>query len=210
MAIPVNLYNSLLFGNADDHCEVRHLNNAPAGVDGVDLSARQVLLAADGADRNHGICCGISVAWLVGLVNGREESWDCGEFQAYFMNVLRFQGAYIKQGHQRGGDFDRLAQHYVHNCVLVSHSGNSTTQQLFEAMPEGFSWGAYLSVWGHAIGIGYHNDRWFIMDPNAGLYAYRFVDKFKTDVSGFVEARRVRKHAPGYATFLFWFYRPGG
>lgn len=208
----VQLYRANLLTRASESVVVKALNNAPGGVDGVDPKV-QSRLGATGSplpivDRKHGICCGITVAWLIGLVNNRSEARTVGEFDGYFKNVLRFQGAYLKDAKGNIGGLDELAQSYVHGCKKLAGYKQIAPHTLAGLMPKNnIIWAAYLALYHHAIGIGYANYRYFIMEPNAGLFSYQSQRSFLSDVRDLVEARRVSKKliGPGQAIGA-WFY----
>lgn len=212
MAIPVQLYGASLLGNATEHKEIRGLNNAPGGADGVDSDA-QFRLGADNSpvgmlDRRHGICCGITIAWLVGFVHGRPEASQCDQFEDYFRDVLRFQGAYLKDVKGNITGIDELAQAYAHDCIPISKNRHVLPHTLAATMPDQPVWAAYLGIYHHAIGIGYANYRHFLMDPNAGLYSYRNKKKFILDLQALIEARRGRKNVMGPGnTISAYFYK---
>lgn len=215
MAVPIMLYGKALFGFATEHKEIRGKNNAPGGADGVDLAA-QWRLGADGSplgkkDRRHGICCGITIAWMVGFVHQRSEATRTDEFEDYFRDVLRFQGAYLKDVKGNIGGIDELGQKYVHDCVKINEAKNVSPQTLVASFPSNATpvWAAYLAAYRHAIGFGYANYRYYIMEPNAGLYSYRNRGKFETDFLALIEARRAKQDppVPMPGRVSGWFYR---
>lgn len=212
MGDPIHLYGASLFGNATDHETVRRLNNAPGGAEGVDYDVQYRLGAKDSPlgnlDRSHGICCGITIAWIIGFVHGRSEASQCAKFNDYFRDVLRFQGAYIKDAKGNVGAFDELAQIYAHGCVQISKNLQLLPHTVDAALPDLPRWAAYLAIYHHAIGIGYSNYRHFIMDPNAGLYSYQNKGKFLSDIEDLIEARRGLKRVMGPGnTIRAWFYK---
>ncbi len=213
MAVPIQLYNAGLFGQATEHIIVRSLNNAPGGYDGVDHDVQYRLGANNSPngmlDRRHGICCGITIAWLVGLIGGRSEAVSSSEkeFKDYFNNVLRFQGAYLKDYKGNIGALDALDIIQPQGCKLITKNKHLLPHQIVNDLPSKPVWAAYLGIYHHAIGIGYQNYRYFIMDPNAGLFNYRNKGKFLTDLNKLIEARRTKKKIIGPGnTISAWFY----
>ncbi|MGC1273863.1 MAG: hypothetical protein WBC44_09165 [Planctomycetaceae bacterium] len=213
MAVPIQLYKKPLFGFATEHMEVRSRNNAPGGADGVDEDV-QFRLGADNSplgkkDRKHGICCGITVAWMIGFAHRRPEATRTDQFSDYFRDVLRFQGAYLKDKRGNIGGIDELGQKYVHDCVRISEVKNVAPQALLTSFPSNSTpvWAAYLAAYHHAIGFGYSNFRYYIMEPNAGLYSYQNKSKFESDFRALIDARRAAKHEPMPGKVSAWFYR---
>ena len=72
--------------------------------------------------------------------------------------------------------------------------------------PEQGNWAGYISAYAHAIGIGYRNYRYFIMEPNGGLFEYSNKGKFMSDLSAFLKARRNKKALGTDATMKVYFY----
>ena len=190
-------------------------NNAPGGTGGVDVDT-QFELGSDNSpqgmkDRRHGICCGISATWLVGLVNEVEGSYRTSKFKEYFDNVLRFQGAYIKQSHQDvEQDLDALQGCFTHNVKKFDFQFSRATN-IKSRFPTGKTkWAAYLSIWGHAIAIGRRDNSYYAMDPNLGLFVYEGGGTAETavldDLQEYVEKRRLKKGQAQDAQFKIWFY----
>jgi hypothetical protein len=213
MTVPIMLYKKALFGFCTEHVEVRRQNHAPGGVDGVDQDV-QFRLGADNSplgmqDRRHGICCGITIAWMVGFAHQRSEATSIDQFPAYFRDVLRFQGAYLKDMKGNIGGIDELGQKYVHDCVKISEVKNVAPLALLAAFPSNATpvWTGYLGAYHHAIGFGYARYRYYIMEPNAGLYIYQNKRRFEDDFKGLIEARRASKNAAMPGQVSAWFYR---
>ena len=82
-----------------------------------------------------------------------------------------------------------------------------TPEKIASVLPgeQGY-WAGYLSAYAHAIGIGYKNYRYFIMEPNGGLFEYRNKKKFAADLKAFLKARRDRKSPGTDATMEAYFY----
>lgn len=138
--------------------------------------------------------------------------------------MLRFQGAYSKDldlglaamaqpagDWKDGGRFryrhERRIAELMYGCnqslEIISQTRFSAANDLgFDTFPKS-NWGGYMSVWGHAIGIGSRGDSYYIMEPNAGLFCYidanSFVAfcSFLSDLNDLITARRaswLRKH----------------
>ena len=48
-------------------------------------------------------------------------------------------------------------------------------------LPDVGWWAAYVSLRGHAVGMGKYSNRYHIMEPNFGLFTYSDVDNFVSD-----------------------------
>jgi hypothetical protein len=191
------------FNNADKEARITGRNNAPGGEGGVDVDVQQ-RLGAPGfigplgqGERKHGICCGITGTWLFGVLNKAKEATDCVAFYPYFMNVLRFQGAILKD---LGGtatkihdNIDSLHRMFGGRPFKVT-SKDTSLSNFGEALPHGENvWGAYLSAWHHAIGVCKAHGNWFIMDPNNGLFEYKKRPTFVDDAVSYLRKRRLKK-----------------
>lgn len=197
--MPVKLYGANLFGRALTGKEVRHLNNAPGGPDGVDADV-QYRLGAPGSesmlDRQHGICCGITVAWIIGVCHRRKESINPPLFEEYFKNVLRFQGAYAKDKKGNQSTIDDIDDIQPHGLVRTDH-GKCKYGDILSKLPQTTSWASYLGIWHHAIGVARSAiNSFYIMDPNGGLFVYTTAQAFESDLHELCEARRVKKGEP--------------
>jgi hypothetical protein len=174
----------------------------------------QFRLGADGAgsikDRRHGICCGITIAWIVGFCHKRDEAVNTTNFARYFTDVLRFQGAYLKDNKGTVGSIDDLNAIQPEG-LRRSGNGKCTGPQLSGLFPGG-TWAAYLGIWHHAIGVGVNDrtlrsSRYCIMDPNAGLFKYDGEAAFVDDLRQLVEARRLRKGEAAGAKVSYTFFK---
>ncbi|MBZ4418482.1 hypothetical protein [Myxococcus sp. RHSTA-1-4] len=187
------------FSNAQANCVIKRLNNAPKGDGGVDEQTQETL-------EGHGICSGMTTTWLIGFLNNRADASDPAQFQDYFMNVLRFQGAYLKEsGGRADSQLDELAKaHLDHGlkALSVATAKVADGKLPFPKSP----WAAYVSIWGHAIGIGERDGKWYMMDPNYGLFVYSGRDTFLADFSAIVEARRTKKGKGPNDTIKLLFY----
>lgn len=200
------------FRHAVANSEILKKNRAPGGEGGIDNPV-QASLGADGYEgedkkKRKGICAGITTTWIVAVLNGSAEALSCegNDFVEFFNGVLRFQGAYFqnylinqaKSGFSFSGQsaaekhislMDKLAETLAHGCekkdffytkageikkVLKKHKGN---------------WAAYASLLGHAIGIASYNRKYYIMDPNYGLYEYSSFEMFSKDASQHITHR---------------------
>lgn len=205
--MPVTLYGKSLFGQANKSAIIRGMNNAPGGADGVDEDVQFSLGAPGGSamkDRKHGICCGITVAWIVGVCHKRSDAVNTTGFDAYFRDVLRFQGAYIKDFKGNVGAMDDLQGIQPQGLGKVA-SGKATEGELSGRFPMFGAWGAYLGLYHHAVGIGYAASNYLIMDPNAGLFKYKNKSDFVSDVKALCRARREAKN--GDAEFKFTIFK---
>lgn len=158
-----NIYlpeQSDLFDAAASQCVVRGRNNNP-GVD------------ADTENVEGGICSGITSAWVAALLSAGNDpsATQTTAFADAFENLIRFQGAYLRELKGRAD---------VHLAALRGHLGfdfkeheQIQCRQLQLAdLPDSGHWGAYVSLRGHAVGVGRFNGQWMIMDPNLGLFLY--------------------------------------
>lgn len=213
--MPVNLYGASLFAKAYKSVVLKGLNNAPGGDGGVDVDVQHRLGAPGSAtmkDRRHGICCGIVVAWMVGFCNKREDAVNTTGFEAYFKNVLRFQGAYMKDFKGDVTSIDQLDGIHPHGLSRTG-SGQCSIDALSGLFPTGVTWAGYLSVWRHAIGIGineggvFSGERYLIMDPNGGLFKYKNKADFIDDLKQLCNARRIKNGAAGDAKISYTFFK---
>lgn len=210
----VTLYGASLFGNAYKSSVIKGKNNAPGGDGGVDVDV-QYRLGAPGSptmlDRKHGICCGITVAWDIGFCHGRAEAVNTTNFSSYFMNQLRFQGAYLKDHKGNVNSIDDLDGIHPHGLARAG-SGKCKVDDLSGLYPDG-TWAAYLGIWHHAVGIGrmgggvLGSARYCIMDPNAGLFKYKNKSEFTADVRQLCEARRASKNQSAQSKISYTFFK---
>jgi hypothetical protein len=147
-----------------------------------------------------GICAGITVTWIVGVLNGCSDAVSTGDFAEYFDNVLRPQGAYLQALHRREderdentGDFKmrKLAEILVHGCTKFDYK-YCNVNKLQRNVPNDRKkplWAAYVSIFHHAIGIARANNRLHVMDPNEGLFSYTHVNRFYSEVSKHITYR---------------------
>lgn len=180
----VTLYGATLLGRAFKETHASLDNAAPATVD-QDVGTQL---------QNHGICFGITLSWIIGFCHNRSEATTPSQFNDYFANVLRFQGAYFQVA---PGLEDSVLLNlngiYAHG-LNKNASGKCTPGELNGLVTSPSSrLGAYLEIWGHAIGIGGHRFKRFIMEPNAGLFYYFDPDSFKKDLMEYCEQRRTYK-----------------
>lgn len=216
------LYGTQLFGNSTQSTIVRHANNAPvrssAGHGGVDQDvARRIggvnmrsgnRLDGSNKGRVQGICCGITAGWVVALLGGNESATDHDSFASFF-TTLRFQGAYVKDHKPNSGSVELLMQGFgLRNSNTSNAATEMTDVGLISTLPgEDGTWAGYISAYGHAVGIGYRNYRYYMMEPNGGLFEYRNKGKFASDLTAFLKARRDRKDAGGDAKMSAYFYK---
>ena len=186
------------FGKAADRCWVlRHNNTRDLNVD---VKVRANLLG-------HGICSGITSSWVIGFLSAdRTEAKNTEQFRTYFYNVLRFQGAYMKD---LGGRTDK------HLEALLNSGYNAGIRQLKNErvnvvspgiLPIENEWAAYTAIFHHAIGIGHSGGSYYMMDPNYGLFVYADMPSFLLDLQNLIEARRhsKRKKLSDKVTILFY------
>ena len=173
--------------------KVAGLNNAK-GLEGLDGSVASQLLASEGADRDHGICSGISLSWIVAFLNKNDRAIGAKGAKDFdeFFNVLRFQGSYMKAlGREasieaieklptvHGGKFD----YGIKKDIEEEHFGMDVNWvQDFGAY--------YVSLFRdnrrHAIAFGRWDDKYYLMEPNYGLLGFDEYWKFTKDFSRLV------------------------
>ncbi len=207
-------YDADLF-TAPEAARTKKLNNAPGGYGGVDYAA-QVRLGKikspsgtpiNAQHRQLGICCGITTAWMMAVRAGIRDALDPALFAAFF-EVLRFQGAYMKdaQGNAKGNLADAFFRmignlpnrHYRtfgQSRLAQQHQFVSLTQGVADvfgwAVPDSsVDWMAYGGLYAHAIGVAHVGQRWYIMDPNHGLFVYHSERHMLVDLQAIVRARR--------------------
>ncbi|MGK0358325.1 MAG: hypothetical protein ACI9U2_000609 [Bradymonadia bacterium] len=153
----------------------------------------------------HGICKGLATAWVIALVNGVAEARTPELFRRYFIDVLRFQGTYIKDyGKHIDGHVAQLSKMGSDPNVRFIRKVDLQTIRSGD-LPAG-NWGAYISIWKHDIAIGSYNGDFYIMDPNCGLLGYNRWT-FLQGVQSLIEGRRARKNKGPMDTIGVWFYR---
>ncbi|NEP57038.1 MAG: hypothetical protein F6K31_08440 [Symploca sp. SIO2G7] len=174
--------NHLLFANAASKEDglIRYKNN----VKGLNVDP-------DTGNVDGGICSGITTTWLIKFLNNVDAGHEVKAFLKDY-DATRYQGAYFKELHGKAPD--HLAQ--LDN-VLKSNLNEVARKKVRQVaqlqFPSSSEWAAYVSAWGHAIGIGQLNTSYFMMDPNYGLFVYKNKQKFLDDLQAFVEARAARK-----------------
>lgn len=206
-------YGRDCYGRADGKASVSNSNNAPAGEGGVDADVVGRLggKTAGGAKVNSktqgrrvGICSGITSAWIIGILNGHSDATSTDKFKDYFDNVLRFQGAYMK-------DFDPKAKtdDFVAQLAKIGFAAGIKMDKLEKvrnvsggALPAGGGWACYAAVFGHAIGVAAADGASYLMDPNYGLFVYNARDKMLMDLQRVVDARAADESKK--ATFRFF------
>lgn len=143
----------------------------------------------------HGICLGITLSWIVSLLNGVEESFDTEKFADYFNQVLRFQGAFIQDYDPPNlavadpvGYIQRMIQLKFNPGIKVIKRIKFST--ISPSAFVNYNWAAFVVLWGHVVGFGRRSGNYYIMDPNYGLFQYDTFASFLTDGREFIEARR--------------------
>jgi hypothetical protein len=194
-------YGRDCYGRADGTASVSNSNNAPAGEGGVDsdVVGRLGGKTPGGAKvdsktkgRRVGICSGITSAWIIGCLNGYPAATATDGFKDYFVNVLRFQGAYMK-------DFDPKAKtdDFVAQLAKVGFAAGIKLDKLEKVrnvanggvLPASGSWACYAAVFGHAVGVAADGSKWYLMDPNYGLFVYNGRDKMTLDLQRVMDER---------------------
>ncbi|MCG8578150.1 MAG: hypothetical protein MI810_24945 [Flavobacteriales bacterium] len=176
-----------LFGNADKEVIVRHKNNT-----------KDLNIDPDTSNVGGGICSGITTAWLVMFLNDNQSAYPA-QFEENF-EVTRFQGAYFKELHGKTPDhIEKMDKVLDSRLRELNRQQQRLTSGL--SLPTASKWGAYLSIWGHAVGIGKAGNKYYIMDPNFGLFVYNSKSDFLADVQTLVEARAARKKQNSSAKF---------
>jgi hypothetical protein len=197
------------FANASENCRIEGKNNAPGGEEGIDQDLQQKL-GADGyvgeiADRRHGICSGMTVAWIASVLNNDEEALGVEPFENYFMSYLRFQGAFLQvKGGGSEKKFAKLAEVMAHNCkkFQLQYVSVKSLKKSIESVAgkKRTFWAIYAGHrnkdGGHAIGLAKAGTRWFAMDPNQALFVYQNDRTFYGDATEYFDRQ--------------WNIRPGG
>lgn len=220
MAKGIVLYDQHLFRNCYKSTIIKYFNNAPGlpGGGGIDADAAArigykhintgALTAGSNKGRIQGICCGITAGWMVAFLGGHSASTDHSEFTDFFMDSLRFQGAYVKDFKGNSSSIKNLLDRFrLSNSNTENVSKTMSPENIASFIPaEEGVWGGYISAYSHAIGIGYRNYRYFIMEPNGGLFEYQNKAKFVSDLGVFLSARCNRKKPGTKATMDVYFY----
>lgn len=217
----VELYNEHLFRGCYKNTIVKSFNNAPGlpgGGGGIDADAAARIgfknihtgerVAGSNKGRIQGICCGITAGWMVALLGGNSSATEHGEFTDFFMGPLRFQGGYVKDFKGNSSSIKALLDGFgLKNSNKVNASETMSPDNIASFLPpEEGTWAGYVSAYAHAIGIGYRTYRYYIMEPNGGLFEYQNKVKFVNDLRAFLEARRNKKAPDADAVMKVYFY----
>lgn len=158
--------------------------------------------------KGHGICKGVSTAWVVAFMSGVRDATAPDLFNTYYKNYLRFQATMIK-------DYgDHIPQH-LEQFAKIGMPTTLREYRVFEK--EAFEirdghmhaqWAAYCSVWHHDIAFGSSHGStgpYYIVEPNTGLLGYTSCSPFLSDLNKYIEKRRSDKNLDG-AKAGFWVY----
>lgn len=213
----VSLYNKYLFGSCYKSTIITSFNNAPGlpGMGGIDSDAASRIgyknintgekVAGLKKGRVQGICCGITAGWMVALLGGNSAATDHDEFVNFFLGPLRFQGAYVKDFKGNASSVNILLEGFgLSNLKKVAVA--MAPDNIASFLPQAHVWAAYIGAYDHAVGIGYRHYRYFIMEPNGGLFEYQNKASFVSDLSAFLCARRDTKEPGTEATMKGYFY----
>lgn len=156
-----------------------------------------------------GICSGITTAWMLALLNDIEAARgqpDDNAFVNYFNTVLRFQGAYLKDMGGKADDFF----FEMNRLGFDTQIGNIKTVRKAKIdegdLPSEQRWAAYVSVWGHAIGMAIFDGRYLIMDANKGLLEYDDIPTMLDSLSRGADAHRRAKGKTATDTLTLQFF----
>lgn len=168
-------------------------------------TAKDLNVDPDTGNIKGGICSGITTSWMIQFLNRIAEARQEDLFKANY-DVTRFQGAYFKELHGKAPEhLDALRNVMEHNLSELNAQEKRDVTEL--TLPDQTQWAAYVSAWGHAIGVGRYDSEYFMMDPNYGLFRYTSKENFLTDFQAFVEARADRKNKSDDAKIKCIFYK---
>jgi hypothetical protein len=223
----VELYNKYLFGGCYKSTVIKQFNNAPGlpgGGGGIDADAaarlgyknihNHIKVAGSnkknrsGKPRVQGICCGITAGWMVAMLGGNSAATKHDEFKDFFMGPLRFQGGYVADFKANSSSIKPLLDRFgLKNSNKVNAPETLSPDNIASFLPpEEGTWAGYVAAYSHAIGIGYRSFRYYIMEPNGGLFEYQNKAKFVNDLRAFLEARRNTKPRNAVAVMKVYFY----
>lgn len=166
---------------------------------------------ADTENVERGISSGITRAWLAALLSAGNDpsATEVAGFAEPFDNLIRFQRAYLRELHGKAD---------VHLAALRGHLGfdfqalgSIECRQLQLAdLPGREHWGAYVSLRGHAVGVGRFNGQWMTIDPNLGLFCYASAaaQGFVDDLNALALAYWQRKGRGGETQMLLQVFVP--
>lgn len=188
-----------LFAAASHGAHVPHKNNNP----GVDADTENVA---------GGLCSGITSAWVAAVLCAPADASAVTpqDFEHCFDNLLRFQGAYLKELHGKADThLAVLRKHLPFDYVL--HGALACAPLTAASLPAQAHWAAYMSLGGHAIGIGRYNGQWMIMDPNCGLFCYAHdqAAAWLADINHLADSYHQRKGRPAGSTVSLQVFLPG-
>ena len=178
--------------------------NKVDGLDGLDTATATQL-------SGRGICSGITSAWILALLNGVDDARgdpDANTFVKYFNEVLRFQGAYLKEEGGRADHFFGEMNARGFDTQIGQGKIISVDRLTSAALPGDARWGAYVSLWGHAIGMAVYDGRFFLMDPNTGLLEYEDKDAMLDSFGKGAEAQRKSKKKAATDKMTLQFFTP--
>ncbi|MEM6304090.1 MAG: hypothetical protein AAF744_05175 [Pseudomonadota bacterium] len=217
----VKLYKKTLFTNAYQSTIIKSQNTAPVGPEGVDTAVSDRIGGRKMSDnkkvkgsnkgRSQGICCGITAGWMGALLSGNAAATEHSGFKEFF-TTLRFQGAYYKDYTGKPGGITLLFERFgINNSNPATTSTEMTDTGVAGNLPgEESAWAGYISAYDHAVGVGYRDYRYFILEPNGGLFEYQNKAKFVADLTAHLQARRDRKDAGGDVSVKAYFYNAHG
>ncbi|AQQ68542.1 hypothetical protein Mag101_13555 [Microbulbifer agarilyticus] len=160
--------------------------------------------------KGHGICKGVSSAWVIAFLNGTLEASDGSVYEAYYTNFLRFQATMIKDfGSHIDTHVEKMSALHIETNIKVAEK-LELVEFTEKQIPDG-RWAAYISVWHHDIAIGGKwgaNSTLYINEPNTGLLAYTDKADFFADLKAYIAKRRQRKKLQPTEKAGFWVCRP--
>lgn len=182
------------------------MNNA-VNLVGLDPRTRSALLPL--GQPAVGICSGIVGSWIIAVLNAVPEATDHDLFVAYFNNVLRFQGAYLKESHGRPEDFFKRLNglHLDTGCRLLMKL--SSPYLSAKQLPREARWACYVAFGGHATGLACTNGGLFAMDPSYGLYEYDTEAALMGALANGQRQQRIHQQLSGKEAADFEFFVPG-
>jgi hypothetical protein len=186
------------FANATASCIIENLDSAPDGEGGVDDETQRAL-------RGRSISSGMTTTWLIGFLTHLDDASDPAKFRDYFVNMLRFQGAYLEV---TGG----TPEEHLHALARTGQAYGLVAGPVITAKDvEGLKlpkspWAAHASIWRHAVGVGESGGKWYLMDPACGLFVYADRANFLLDLGVLVEARRTKEGKNPDDTFALCCY----
>lgn len=170
-----------------------------------------------GSPNGHGICAGVSTAWVIAFLNGVRDASDPALYEKYYTDFLRYQATMIKDWKSTKPDSLQGVGIPTHLKVFKKFGMDPGVRDYKIVEAVSFSerdghlharWAAYCSCWHHGIAIGGSHGSsgpFYIVEPNTGLHGYQYKEACFNDLNEYIAGRRQAKATPD-APAKLWVY----